>query len=114
VRALVVLLLLASTASAPHAERSYVEDRELCTRGAVFRGPAIDLDVKDADVHDVYRLLSEVGRVNIVISGEVRAKVTLRLKRVAWQQVACAIAGVHKLQILVNGNVLLVKAAGAR
>jgi type II secretory pathway component HofQ len=105
VRALVVLLLLAGTANA---------ERELCTRGTVFRGPAIDLDVKDADIHDVYRLLSDVGRVNIVISGDVKAKVTLRLKRVAWQQVACAIAGVHKLQILVNGNVLLVRAAGAR
>jgi type II secretory pathway component HofQ len=106
VRALVVLLLLARTAAA--------EERELCTRGAVFRGPAIDLDVKGADIHDVYRLLSDVGRVNIVISGDVRAKVTLRLKRVAWQHVACAIAGVHKLQILVNGNVLLVRAAGSR
>jgi type II secretory pathway component HofQ len=106
VRALVVLLLLASPAAA--------EERELCTRGAVFRGPAIDLDVKDADIHDVYRLLSDVGRVNIVISGDVRAKVTLRLKRVALQQIMCAIAGVHKLQILVNGNVLLVRAAGSR
>lgn len=105
-RALVVLLLLAGTA--------WGEERELCTRGAVFRGPAIDLDVKDADIHDVYRLLSDVGRVNIVISGDVHAKITLRLKRVAWQQVACAIAGVHKLQILVNGNVLLVRAAGSR
>ena len=84
-------------------------ERELCTRGAIHRGPAVDLDLKSADIHDVYRLLSDVGRVNIVIADDVRAKVTLRLKRVAWQQVACTIAAVHKLQILVDGNVLMVR-----
>ena len=83
--------------------------RELCRKGAVYRGPPLDLDVKAADIHDVYRLLSDVGRVNIVIADDVRARVTLRLKRVAWQQVACTIAAVHRLQILVDGNVLLVR-----
>jgi type II secretory pathway component HofQ len=101
-RALVVLMLLSTIARAE-------PERELCVRGAVYRGPAVDLDVKDADVHDVYRLLADVGRTNIVIADDVRARVTLRLKRVAWQQVACTIAAVHKLQILVDGNVLLVR-----
>ena len=102
-RALAIVLALASTA---HAD-------ELCTRGAVYRGPALDLDVKAADVHDVYRLLSDVGRVNIVIADDVRAKITLRLRRVPWQQVACTIAAVHKLEILVDGNVLLVRSRAA-
>ena len=88
--------------------RADADDQQLCHKN-VYRGPAIDLDVKAADVHDVFRLLSDVGRVNIVISDDVRAKVTLRLKRVAWQQVACTIAAVHKLQILVDGNVLMVR-----
>lgn len=99
--AIAVLLVLAGTASA--------EPRELCTRGMVYRGPALDLDVKDADVHDVFRLLSDVGRVNLVIADDVRARVTLRLRRVAWQQVACTVAAVHRLQILVDGDVLLVR-----
>lgn len=110
-RALAILLVLCGTAFADAGP-----DRELCAKGTVYRGPALDLDVKDADVHDVYRLLSDVGRVNIVIASDVRAKVTLRLRRVAWQQIACTIAAVHKLQILVDGNVLLVRlrAAGSR
>jgi type IV pilus assembly protein PilQ len=108
VRALVILVVLGGLAHA--------EERELCTKTTVYRGPAMDLDVKAADVHDVYRLLSDVGRVNIVIADNVRAKVTLRLKRVAWQQIACTIAAVHRLQIIVDGNVLLVRprAAGSR
>lgn len=105
-RALVVSMLLIGIAHA--------EERELCVRGAKYRGPAIDLDVKDADAHDVFRLITDVGGVNLVIASDVRARITLRLKRVPWQQVACTVAAVHKLQILVNGNVLLVRAAGAR
>ena len=104
-RVLAILFVLCGVAHA--------DERELCARGTIYRGPTLDLDVKDADIHDVYRLLSDVGRVNIVISGDVRAKVTLRLKRVAWQQVACTIAAVHKLQILVDGNVLLVRPRAA-
>ena len=105
-RALAVLIALCGVVHA--------DERELCTKNAIHRGPALDLDVKRADVHDVYRLLSDVGRVNIVIADDVRAKVTLRLKRVAWQQVACTIAAVHRLQILVDGNVLLVRPRAAR
>ena len=103
-RALVILIALCGVAHA---------DRELCTKSGAYRGPAMDLDVKDADVQDVYRLLSDVGRMNIVIADDVRAKVTLRLKRVAWQQIACTIAAVHRLQILVDGNVLLVRPRAA-
>ena len=101
-RALAILALLVGVA---HADDEI--GQELCTKKN-YRGPAIDLDVKDADVHDVYRLLADVGHVNIVIPDDVKAKVTLHLKRVAWQQVACTIAAVHKLKILVDGNVLMV------
>ncbi len=99
-RALVIAMLLApATASA---------DRELCEPNVRFRGAVVDLDVKGAEIHDVYRLLSDVGRVNIVLPDAVTGKVTLRLKRVPWDQVACTVAAVHRLAISVNGNVLLV------
>ncbi len=107
-RALVILIMLLMYRGVAHADQ-----RELCTKGAIHRGPALDLDVKGADVHDVYRLLADVGRVNIVIADDVNAKITLRLKRVAWQQVACTIAAVHHLQILVDGNVLLIRPRAA-
>lgn len=99
-RALVIAMLLSPAIA--HA------DRELCERGARYRGAVVDLDVKGADIHDVYRLLGDVGRVNIVLPDDVTGKVTLRLKRVPWDQVACTVAAVHQLAISVNGNVLLV------
>ena len=81
----------------------------MCRPGAKYHGATLDLDVKDADVHDVMRLLADVGNVNIVVSDAVKGKVTLRLKRVAWDLVACTIASVHKLTVTVHGNVVLVK-----
>ena len=98
-RALAVVMLLCTTARA---------DRDLCARGTRFRGQAVDLDVKNAEVHDLFRLLSDVGKVNIVVPDDVTGKVTLKLQRVPWDQVACVIAAVKKLTITVQGNVLLV------
>jgi len=86
-------------------------DRDMCPAGAKFRGAAVDLDVKNADIHEVYRLLADVGRVNIVVPDDVKGKVTLRLKRVPWDQIACTVAAVHRLAITVQGNVLLVAPA---
>ncbi len=98
-RALAILLFLAGTASA---------DRDLCAANAKWRGATVDLDVKSADIHDVLRLLADVGKVNLVISDDVAGKVTLRLKRVPWDQIACTVAAVHKLQIRVQDTILMV------
>jgi type IV pilus assembly protein PilQ len=84
-------------------------DRDLCARGAIYRGATIDLDVKSADVHDVFRLLSDVGRINLAMGADVAGKVTLKLKRVPWDQVACTVAAVHRLAITLQGNVMLVQ-----
>jgi hypothetical protein len=43
-----------------------------------------------------------------VVSDEVSGKVTLRLKRVAWDLAACTIAKVHHLAIALEDGVLLV------
>jgi type IV pilus assembly protein PilQ len=99
-RAVAMLMLMTTVA---HAER------DMCKRGAKYHGAPIDLDVKDADIHDVMRLLADVGNTNIVISDEVQGKVTLRLKRVAWDLVTCTIAQTQKLYVTVQDNVILVR-----
>ena len=81
----------------------------LCARGAVHHGAPIDLDVKDADVHDVFRLLADVGHVNLVVSDEVSGKVTVKLKKVPWDLAACTIAEMQKLDVDVDGGILIVK-----
>lgn len=100
-RTVVLAAVLASTSAA-------YADRDMCRRGTSHRGAPVDLDVKDADIHDVMRLLADVGNINIVVADTVQGKVTLRLKRVAWDLAACTIASVHKLQMTVKDNVVLV------
>lgn len=100
--ATVIAGITVGTNATAHAER------DLCQRGAVYRGRTIDFDMKDADLHEVYRMLADVGKVNIVLADTVRGKVTMRLRRVPWDQVACTIASVHRLSITVDGNILLV------
>lgn len=47
----------------------------------------IDIDVKEADVTDILRLLAEIGQFNLVADPEVGCRLTLTLKAVTWRQV---------------------------
>jgi type IV pilus assembly protein PilQ len=47
----------------------------------------IDIDVKDADVLDVLRLLAEVSGLNLAADPGVSCNATLKLKQVPWPQV---------------------------
>ncbi len=89
-------------------------DRDLCARGTPHHGAPIDLDVKAADLHDVFRLLADVAHVNLVISDDVAGKVTLALKHVAWDLAACTVARVHHLTLTVQDHILLVRSANGR
>src|SRR3972149_5053497 len=47
----------------------------------------IDIDVREADVQDVLRLLAEVGGFNLAAAPGASCKATLKLKQVPWPQV---------------------------
>jgi type IV pilus assembly protein PilQ len=47
----------------------------------------ISIDVKDADVVDVVRLLAEVGHFQVVVDPGVACKLTLKLNEVPWDTV---------------------------
>jgi len=53
---------------------------------AGFAGRRIDLDLKDADIHNVLRLLADVGQVNIVTADNVQGSVSIRMRNVPWDQ----------------------------
>lgn len=107
-----MVLALWLLASAAHAEpRAQPPHRELCRRDVPRRGAAIDLDVKGADLHEVFRLIADIARLNIVVPDDVTGSVTLRLQRAPWDAVVCAIAGVHHLTITVHDNILVVTRA---
>jgi len=97
-----VLVLLALVPALAHAG-------DPCRPGAKYHGAPIDLDLKDADIHDVFRLIADVAHINLVVSDDVAGRVTLKLKRVQWDLAACTIAASHHLVIDVQDNILLVR-----
>ncbi len=73
-----------------------------------YTGRRIDLDLKDADIHNVLRLLADVGRINIVTSDDVKGNVTIRMRNVPWDQaldVVLQSKGMGKVQ---QGNMIRV------
>ncbi|MFQ5664881.1 MAG: type IV pilus secretin PilQ [Candidatus Binatia bacterium] len=71
-----------------------------------YQGRHVSLDFKDADVHNVLRLLAEVSKLNIVATGDVRGKVTLRLFDVPWDQALDIVLQVLNLESVRDGNVI--------
>lgn len=51
-----------------------------------FTGSPITLKLKDADVHEVLRLISDASGFNIVIHPQVNGRLTLSLEQVPWDQ----------------------------
>jgi len=72
----------------------------------LYLGQHVSLDFKDADVHNVLRLLAEVSKLNIVATDDVHGKVTLRLFDVPWDQALDVVLQVLNLESEQNGNVI--------
>jgi type IV pilus assembly protein PilQ len=76
--------------------------------GAKYTGRRIDLDFKDADIHNILRLLSEVGGVNVVTSDDVSGSVTIRMRDVPWDQALDVILQAKGLGAERRGNLVRV------
>ncbi|GEM_PF-4048294 len=68
----------------------------------------ISLDLVDADIHQVLRLIAEVSGLNVVASDEVSGSVTVRLEDVPWDLALQAILTSKGLAATVNGGILQV------
>ena len=73
-----------------------------------FTGRRIDLDLKDADIHNVLRLLADVGQVNIVTADNVTGTVTIRMRNVPWDQALDVVLQAKTLGMIRQGNMIRV------
>jgi hypothetical protein len=92
------------------AEAGFLSTVPMQINGA--RGPAaqtgrrIDIDLRDADIHNVLRLLAEVGNVNIVASDDVSGNVTIRMHNVPWDRALEVILAARSLGMQRDGNII--------
>ena len=73
-----------------------------------YSGRRIDLDFKDADIHNILRLLSEVGNVNVVTADDVSGTVTIKMRAVPWDQALDVILTSKGLGMVRRGNLIRV------
>jgi type IV pilus assembly protein PilQ len=73
-----------------------------------YGGRRIDLDLKDADIHNILRLLADVGRVNIVTADDVSGNVTIRMRNVPWDQALDVVLQAKGLGMVRTGNLIRV------
>lgn len=73
-----------------------------------YSGRRIDLDLKDADIHNILRLLADVGRVNIVTADDVTGSVTIRMRNVPWDQALDVVLQAKGLGMVRSGNLIRV------
>ncbi|MCU0663317.1 MAG: type IV pilus secretin PilQ, partial [Myxococcota bacterium] len=96
---------------------SYPEERTAAATGRLsnsagkkkqYAGRHVDLDFKDADIHNILRLLADVGQVNIVTADDVKGTVTIRMRDVAWDHALDVILTAKGLGMVREGNLIRV------
>jgi len=73
-----------------------------------YTGRRIDLDLKDADIHNVLRLIADVGGVNIVTADNVTGNVTIRMRNVPWDQALDTVLQAKSYGMVRQGNIIRV------
>jgi len=71
-----------------------------------FNGELIDLDLKQAELGDFFRLIGDISGLNVVVDQNVTGSVTILLKDVPWDQALDMVLRNYNLGGVLQGNVL--------
>ncbi len=103
------LVVALSTLSVPISQRSEekIEAAESMPGSeGKYTGKKISLDFQDADIVPIFRLLSDISGYNIVVSPEVKGKLTMKLINVPWDQALDIILKTFSLGKTVENNII--------
>ena len=79
---------------------------ELAAPSSVPGEQTISLDVQEADLHDVLRLIADVVGVNVIAGTDVQGSVTTRLADVPWNEALAAVLSINGMGYERSGNVI--------
>ena len=71
-----------------------------------YAGRRISLDFQEAEISSVLRLIADVSGLNMVVGEGVKAKVTLKLLNVPWDQALDLILKLNQLGQIREGNII--------
>ena len=89
--------------AAPSRLRSNISALEPSER---YTGKRISLDFQDAEITSVLRLIADVSGFNMVVGEGAKAKVTLKLLNVPWDQALELILKLNQLGQIREGNII--------
>jgi type IV pilus assembly protein PilQ len=78
-----------------------------------YGGRRISLDLQDADLVNVLRLFGELANLNMILSPDVKGKVTVRLVNIPWDQAMEIILKMNGLGYAVEDNILRIASMSA-
>jgi type IV pilus assembly protein PilQ len=88
------------------SELTAFQSRTIAEGVTQFTGEPISLDLKDADIKDVFRTISQFTGLNIVIDPDVRGTVTVQLENVPWDQALDLILKQNGLGYVLENNIM--------
>lgn len=96
----------------PEAEAAEAAAPPTYTTGK-YTGRKISLDLQDADLVNVLRLFAEIANMNMIISPDVRGRVTIRVVNIPWDQAMDIILRMNGLGQVREDNIIRVASLGA-
>lgn len=72
----------------------------------------ISLDVKDVDIVDALKIISEASGLNVILDKDVEAKVSINLKNVPWQTALDTILKCNELTYKTQDNIIRIMSFG--
>ena len=82
------------------------------TEAPKYSGDPINLDFKDGDLVDIFRLFADISGLNVVINPGVTGSVSLRLNEVPWDQALDLILKTNNLGYTREDNVIRIAKLG--
>ncbi len=71
-----------------------------------FYGKRISIEIIDGELRDVINFISEESGVNLVLSDEVKGKISVKLRQIPWDQALVVIMQTKQLGYIRQGNIL--------
>jgi type IV pilus assembly protein PilQ len=81
-------------------------DSAIATQEKAYTGHPINLDFKDGDLQDIFRLFADISGLNVVVNPGISGKVTLKLTEVPWDRALDLILKTNGLGMTLDGNVI--------
>lgn len=78
-----------------------------------FYGKNISIEIIDGEIRDVITFISEESGVNLVLSDEIKGKISVKLRQIPWDQALVVIMQTKQLGYIRQGNILRIATMGS-